>query len=150
MPLGLMPGMSYEEKTTLLEPGDSLLLHTDGLAEAHAPDREMFGFPRLRRSWWRADGSGEALIDRLLAELARFTGPGWEQEDDITLVTLERAAPGGGGPAVPEGGRLADFTVPSEPGVERPAMPSGWRRGEPLALPTTGWRGSRRPWPRRR
>src|SRR5215469_8732024 len=47
MPLGLMPGMRYEEKQTGLRPGDSLLLYSDGLVEAHDLEREMFGFPRL-------------------------------------------------------------------------------------------------------
>ena len=48
MPLGLMPGMPYEEKETVLAPGDSVLLHSDGIVEAHDPDGEMFGFPRLK------------------------------------------------------------------------------------------------------
>jgi serine phosphatase RsbU (regulator of sigma subunit) len=90
MPLGLMPGMEYEEKTFQLRPGDSVLLHSDGLAEAHSPDREMFGFPRVCALVGRS-APGEALIDACLAELAAFTGPGHEQEDDITLVTLERS-----------------------------------------------------------
>ena len=47
MPLGLMTGMDYEEMRFQFEPGDCALLHSDGLAEAHAPDREMFGFPRV-------------------------------------------------------------------------------------------------------
>lgn len=91
MPLGLMAGMSYEEKTATLEPGDSMLLHSDGIAEAHAPDREMFGFPRLKRLV-EANSGGEALIDVVLAELAAFIGPGADQEDDITMVTLQRSA----------------------------------------------------------
>ena len=89
MPLGLMPGMAYEEKTFALQPGDCALLHSDGLAEAHGPDREMFGFPRVAALAGRGV-SGEALIDACLAELSSFTGPGHEQEDDITLVTIER------------------------------------------------------------
>ena len=93
MPLGLMAGMSYEEKTAVLQPGDSLLLHSDGIAEAHAPDREMFGFPRLKQIVG-ANAGGEALIDVVLTELARFIGPGADQEDDITMVTLERSAAG--------------------------------------------------------
>src|ERR687898_2005118 len=48
MPLGLMPAMSYEEKEIVLQEGDSALLYTDGLVEAHDPQREMFGFPRLQ------------------------------------------------------------------------------------------------------
>jgi serine phosphatase RsbU (regulator of sigma subunit) len=90
MPLGLMPGMEYEEKTFQFEPGDCALLHSDGLAEAHAPDREMFGFPRVAELAGRGP-SGEELIDLCLTELAAFTGPEAEQEDDITLVCLERS-----------------------------------------------------------
>src|SRR5215218_6338016 len=48
MPLGLMPGMSYEEKETILEAGEAALFYSDGLVEAHDPEGEMFGFPRLR------------------------------------------------------------------------------------------------------
>ncbi|MBV9793578.1 MAG: PP2C family protein-serine/threonine phosphatase [Actinobacteria bacterium] len=97
MPLGLMPGMDYEEKAFQFEPGDCALLHSDGLAEAHAPDREMFGFPRVAALTGRGP-SGEDLIDLCLTELGAFTGPHAEQEDDITLVSLERrlsARPGG-------------------------------------------------------
>jgi serine phosphatase RsbU (regulator of sigma subunit) len=43
MPLGLMPGMPYEEKETTLVPGDDVLFCTDGLVEAHGPRGEMFG-----------------------------------------------------------------------------------------------------------
>ena len=50
MPLGLMPGMGYEEKETTLEAGDAVLFYSDGLVEAHNPMGEMFGFPRLRAS----------------------------------------------------------------------------------------------------
>jgi serine phosphatase RsbU (regulator of sigma subunit) len=48
MPLGLMPKMSYEEKETILGPGEGVLLYTDGLIEAHNPRGEMFGTPRVR------------------------------------------------------------------------------------------------------
>ncbi len=89
MPLGLMPGMDYEEKTFQMRPGDSVLLHSDGLAEAHSPDREMFGFPRVAALVGEGE-AGEALIDACLAALAAFTGPDHDQEDDITLVTIER------------------------------------------------------------
>src|ERR671915_922371 len=89
MPLGLMPNMSYEEKEITLQPGESILLYSDGLVEAHSPQREMFGFPRMQR-YVGAHPEGAALIDSLLAELEQFTGEEWEQEDDITLLTLQR------------------------------------------------------------
>jgi predicted ester cyclase len=91
MPLGLMPGMSYEEKEDSLEVGDGTLLYTDGLVEAHDPQREMFGFPRLQ-ALVSEHGEEESLEEALLEELYSFVGEGWEQEDDITLVTLRRAA----------------------------------------------------------
>src|SRR5918992_38368 len=91
MPLGLMPGMSYEEKEVVLEKGESVLFYSDGLVEAHDPQRMMFGFPKLRALV--ADHSEqESLVDSLLEELYSFTGEGWEQEDDITLLTLRRSA----------------------------------------------------------
>jgi serine phosphatase RsbU (regulator of sigma subunit) len=90
MPLGLMPGMGYEEKEIVLEKGESVLFYSDGLVEAHDPRREMFGFPRLQGLVGAQRSGGSSLISFLLSELRRFTGEGWEQEDDITLVTLDR------------------------------------------------------------
>jgi ketosteroid isomerase-like protein len=91
MPLGLMPGMGYEEKETILEAGDSALLYSDGLVEAHNPKGEMFGFPRLRELI-AEHGEERALGDFLLEQLYSFVGEGWEQEDDITLLMLKRSA----------------------------------------------------------
>jgi serine phosphatase RsbU (regulator of sigma subunit) len=66
------------------------LFYSDGLVEAHDPQREMFGFPRLQ-GFVGAHPGGATLVDFLLTELDRFVGDGWEQEDDITLVTLKRS-----------------------------------------------------------
>jgi len=90
MPLGLMPGMQYEEKELMLAPGEGVLFYSDGLVEAHNPQREMFSFGRLQGLLASGSQGGEALVNLLLNELARFTGDGWEQEDDITMVLLER------------------------------------------------------------
>jgi serine phosphatase RsbU (regulator of sigma subunit)/anti-sigma regulatory factor (Ser/Thr protein kinase) len=121
MPLGLMPGMPYEEKEAILEPGDSVLLHSDGVVEAHDPRRDMFGFPRLKETMAGAPG-GQPLIDRVLRELADFTGRDAEQEDDITMVTLERSGGAGRVSAASNGSVLADFELPSAPGNERQAI----------------------------
>ncbi len=90
MPLGLMPGMSYEEEEAVLAAGDVLLFYSDGLVEAHDHKGEMFGFPRLR-ALIAEHGEERSLMDSLLEELYSFTGEGWEQEDDITLLTLRRS-----------------------------------------------------------
>src|SRR5215203_1811125 len=91
MPLGLMPAMGYEEKETILEAGEAALLYSDGLVEAHDPKGEMFGFPRLR-ALVAEHAEESSLEDFLMEELYTFVGEGWEQEDDITLLTLKRSA----------------------------------------------------------
>jgi serine phosphatase RsbU (regulator of sigma subunit) len=92
MPLGLMPGMSYEQKETILHTGEAALFYSDGLVEAHDQRGEMFGFPKLRALVAEHGGEEGSLGDFLLEELYSFVGEGWEQEDDITLLTLQRSA----------------------------------------------------------
>jgi hypothetical protein len=77
----------------VLEAGESFLFYSDGLVEAHDPKRQMFGFPRLR-ALVAEHGEERSLVDLPMEELYSFTGDGWEQEDDITLVTLRRSAAG--------------------------------------------------------
>src|SRR5215208_2374902 len=91
MPLGLMPNMPYEEKEAVLGVGDNALFYSDGLVEAHDPQREMFGFARLRGLVAEHAEEG-SLVDFLVEELYTFVGEGWEQEDDITRLTLQRSA----------------------------------------------------------
>src|SRR5215211_2417163 len=89
--LGLLPSMSYEEKEILLDAREGVLFYSDGLVEAHDPKGEMFGFPRLR-ALLAEHGEQRSLGDFLLEELYSFVGEGWEQEDDITLLTLRRSS----------------------------------------------------------
>ena len=134
MPLGLMPGMKYEVQETTVEVGESVLFYSDGLVEAHNHQRQMLGFPQLAKLMERRPAD-ENLIDYLMNELARFTGPEWEQEDDVTLVTLQRSEGHSPPPPLPVAGRmpealrisdewrhLAQFELPSIPGNEREAM----------------------------
>jgi serine phosphatase RsbU (regulator of sigma subunit)/predicted ester cyclase len=92
MPLGLMPGMGYEEKEISLQAGESVLFYSDGLVEAHGPEGNMFGFPRLRALLAEHAEEERPPGDFLMEELYSFVGEGWEQEDDITLLTLKRSA----------------------------------------------------------
>jgi serine phosphatase RsbU (regulator of sigma subunit)/anti-sigma regulatory factor (Ser/Thr protein kinase) len=126
MPLGLLPGMDYPEHEAVLAPGESVLLYSDGLVEAHDTAGEMFGFPRLRELM-ATELPGSELLDHLLDELHGFVGRGWDQEDDITLVTLQRT--GGRGMSVDDTEPEADgdrvllrLTLPGESGNERLAM----------------------------
>jgi len=92
MPLGLMSRMGYEEKEVVVDAGESVLFYSDGLVEAHDPEGEMFGFPKLR-ALIAEHAEKELLEEALLEELYSFVGEGWEQEDDITLLTLRCSAP---------------------------------------------------------
>jgi serine phosphatase RsbU (regulator of sigma subunit) len=91
MPLGLIPGMTYEQRETILHAGEAALFYSDGLVEAHDSEGEMFGFPRLRDFVAEHGEQEGSLLDLLLEELYTFVGEGWEQEDDITLLTLRRS-----------------------------------------------------------
>ena len=62
------------------------------MVEAHDSQGEMFGVPRLRRLLAEHDAEERSLAGFLMDKLYSFTGEGWEQEDDVTLVTLERSA----------------------------------------------------------
>jgi len=149
MPLGLMPGMKYEEKETTLAHGEIILFHSDGIVEAHNSDRGMYGFPRLMKLVGEYD-EDSSLKDVVLEDLAEFTGPGWEQEDDITMVTLQRSkgygvseiatrsvspAEEGNSSNGTDWQTLAELTVPSQPGNERIAMEQVTEAVEGLHLP---------------
>jgi serine phosphatase RsbU (regulator of sigma subunit)/anti-sigma regulatory factor (Ser/Thr protein kinase) len=147
MPLGLMPNMRYEEYELTLAPGDGLLFYSDGLVEAHNAKREMFGFPRLEAFVAAYSGSlGPALIDALLADLTAFIGAEAQQEDDITLVTLQRAADpvlllapleesANGAAGQDQWQTLTTWNVPSGPGNERLVMESVAQIARRLNLP---------------
>jgi anti-sigma regulatory factor (Ser/Thr protein kinase) len=134
MPLGLMPDMTYEEKETTLAYGDSILFYSDGLVEAHNPQQDMFSFPRLAKLL-QEQRDNQDLIELLLHQLADFTGPAWEQEDDVTLVTLQRSMGYGRSEIATRSltraeettenhawRMLVEASVPSEPGNERLAI----------------------------
>jgi PAS domain S-box-containing protein len=135
MPLGLMPGMSYEEREVVVDAGESVLFYSDGLVEAHDPQGEMFGFPRLRALVAEHDEEEDSLVDFLLEELYSFVAEGWEQEDDITLVTLGKF---GGTVTAPSSGArrmISELSMPSEPGNERQATEEVARAVSGLGLP---------------
>lgn len=132
MPLGLLPGMKYEERQATMRPGECLLLYSDGLVEAHSPAREMLGFPRLQALI--ASQRDDDLVPFLLEQLRGFTGPDWDQEDDVTLVVLRfRGVPAG--EKENEAKMLARFELPSRPGNERRAMEQVGEIVAPLGLP---------------
>ncbi|MET1231692.1 MAG: SpoIIE family protein phosphatase [Candidatus Limnocylindrales bacterium] len=152
MPLGLLADMRYDSREATLAADQSVVLYSDGIIEAHGPDGDMFGFPRLRELM-KADLAGSEIIDAILDQLHAFTGGGWEQEDDITIVALRRdrggavtARPIGGATdvhakaaetadATSSGETLLHLVIPGEQGNERMAMDRVAEAVAPLALP---------------
>ena len=125
MPLGLLPNMPYDEVDFQILPGDTMLMFSDGIDEAHNPQREMFGFERLR-ALVRDHNDGSTLIQRLLEELHDFTGPDWQQEDDVTFVlvncNVDNAMPDPNETDNTHETLLGEFQVASEEGNEIMAM----------------------------
>jgi serine phosphatase RsbU (regulator of sigma subunit)/anti-sigma regulatory factor (Ser/Thr protein kinase) len=112
MPLGLMPGSTYDEHQDVLAPGDVLVLYSDGITEQHDAAGEMFGFERMA-AVVRDAPSGTGLVDGCMAELTAFSGE-VEQEDDITLVAVTR-------PMAP-GSSTLRCSIAAQAGNEREAM----------------------------
>lgn len=112
-PLGMMPNVTYDEEEITLQPGETVVFYSDGLIETHGPTGEMFGVPHLRQTLEHLPSCVQ-LIDDLRADHAAFAGPEWDQEDDLTIVTLARL------PTPLD--ILADFTLPSISGTERDAV----------------------------
>jgi serine phosphatase RsbU (regulator of sigma subunit)/anti-sigma regulatory factor (Ser/Thr protein kinase) len=121
MPLGLMPGMTYEENICSISADQVVVLTSDGITEAHSPEGEMYGFSRLMGQV--AAGTSGDPISELVGDLERFTGPDAEQEDDITLVVLQRTSSAeASASAFDNGELLISFRVSSEEGNERIAI----------------------------
>jgi len=91
MPLGLMPEMTYDEKVYRMDSGDVMVLTSDGITEAHNPDREMYGFGRLMGRVAKRGKDGD-MVNAIVGDLEDWTGVEVEQEDDITIVVVRRTS----------------------------------------------------------
>jgi anti-sigma regulatory factor (Ser/Thr protein kinase) len=123
MPLGLMTGMNYEVAHARLNPGETVLLTSDGIVESHDGAGDMFGFPRLIDIVTRYE-AGQDLISIILDQLDLFRGEDGEQEDDVTMVTIKRTSSAVESAAAfgEDPDEIASFALDSSPGSEREAM----------------------------
>jgi len=90
MALGVVEGTLIEEQTIQLEPGDCLLLYTDGLTEAFSPQEELFGVERLRQLiQTNLTLSAHELLGALEAAVNEFIGS-LPPDDDMTMLAVRR------------------------------------------------------------
>lgn len=86
--LGLLPGVSFQQGAVRLEPGDVLVLYTDGVVEATGSDDEQFGEERLREiAGASIGGSAEDIRNGILGALRAFSGQAGP-DDDRTLMVV--------------------------------------------------------------
>ena len=102
-PLGVLPDTDYPaESAPSLEPGEMVLLVTDGIVEAHGPDENLFGIERaLRLVKAHRDRPAREVLNALFGAVRDFCGP-TAQLDDMTAIVIKAGAPG-----VPGGGKPA-------------------------------------------
>ena len=88
MPLGLFPNTKYQTFSARLEPGDTIVLFTDGVTEQRNPEGEMFGDERLLQVVSQfADGPIDKLEAAIFAAVSGFM-QSEEQADDITVLVV--------------------------------------------------------------
>jgi serine phosphatase RsbU (regulator of sigma subunit) len=89
LPLGSMVGAIYQEALVELDPGEGLLLVSDGVVEAHGPSGDLFGFDRLEETVadQKTFGDVRALVELVLARVYDHMATA-EQHDDITIVAV--------------------------------------------------------------
>lgn len=92
LPLGMRTDLTPPTGSTTIEPGELLVLYTDGIAEAIDGDGRAFGYVRLAEGV-AAGGGARTVHDRLLSSFEHHQGFGQRLTDDVTLVTLERLDP---------------------------------------------------------
>jgi serine phosphatase RsbU (regulator of sigma subunit) len=94
LPVGAFAGALYTEEQVKLNPGDALLLLSDGVVEAHNEQGELFGFDRLEATIAEAQPPGDIriLVELIIERVQSFMGEA-EQHDDITLVAIRPSLP---------------------------------------------------------
>jgi len=113
LPLGLREELTPTTGTARLDPGELLVLYTDGIAETQSPEGRDFGFDRLRQVV-EGGGAAQTVHDAVLHALESHRGDA-PLTDDVTLVVLERLPP------VPSTGPSSTEPPSSEPPFTEPA-----------------------------
>lgn len=89
LPLGILPDITYQEKTIAIDPGELVLCYTDGVTEAINKDREIYGRPRLEALLKKTDGTVEDTVTTVMDEIEAFVDDSVAR-DDTCIVAFKR------------------------------------------------------------
>jgi sigma-B regulation protein RsbU (phosphoserine phosphatase) len=87
MVLGVEPGEEYRQSVIQLQPGDVLLLYTDGLPDARNFRGEAFGRQRIIDAFQRGGETAEVVAQNVLWEMRKFVGMS-KPTDDVTMIVV--------------------------------------------------------------
>lgn len=88
LPVAILQGMKFETQETVIRPGTTIFLYTDGLTEAENASKELFGEERmLSQASEMAHMPAQQQIDRMLDAVHRHVD-GAEQSDDLTMTSI--------------------------------------------------------------
>lgn len=91
-PLGIVHGLEPDQESIVIQPGETIVLYTDGITEAFSPAGEMFGVRGLVGALERCSGKPDCVVDSVHGALYQHTGI-MDRDDDQTLVALQRVGP---------------------------------------------------------
>jgi serine phosphatase RsbU (regulator of sigma subunit) len=89
VPIGVIEGYPYEVDRRIIEPGETIVIYTDGVSEAMNPDSELYGLERLREFIRTHSPNPTQLGRAILADVTKHAA-GRPQNDDITLMSFGR------------------------------------------------------------
>lgn len=90
LPVGMFEGVAFEQVTHMLEPGDFLVLYTDGVTEAMNKSFEEYGETRLRQAMVGYNDRGaEDFLGGIISDVEKFVA-GEPQSDDVTMMVIKR------------------------------------------------------------
>ena len=89
LPLGIADELTVEPETITLDPGDTVVLYTDGITETMDASRELFGEERMDAAIHSCTGMPECIIDSIYQSLYAFSGH-MNRDDDQTIVAIRR------------------------------------------------------------
>ena len=92
--LGVLPGLTYNQKTVTLEAGDTVILYTDGVTEAMNAEGEQYGLDDLREVFAGAPPSSSEGANTTIFDQVHKFAQDTPQSDDITCLVLRRGGNG--------------------------------------------------------